>query len=84
MCIRDRAWAAVPGLEDSGWREVEVRVQAPAIEVSIDGQVILSQFLTNQVNFDFPAQVGFTAGTGYYHNLHLVDTLEVEQLVCGG
>ena len=78
------AWAAVPGLEDSGWREVEVRVQAPAIEVSIDGQVILSQFLTNQVNFDFPAQVGFTAGTGYYHNLHLVDTLEVEQLVCGG
>ncbi|MCO4745109.1 MAG: hypothetical protein KC912_09990 [Proteobacteria bacterium] len=77
------AWAAVPGLEDSGWHDVTVRVQAPAIEVIIDGNVVISEFLsTSTVNFDFPAHVGFTAGTGYFTNLHLVDSLEVEQLDC--
>lgn len=76
------AWAAVPELEDTGWHDVVVTIQEPAVEVTIDGNVVISAFMPGDVNFDFPAHVGFTAGTGYFHNLHLVDSLEVEQLVC--
>ncbi len=75
-------WAALPEMEDTGWHEMVVTVREPRVRVEIDGVTYLDDDVSG--NFDFPAYVGFTAGTGGQTNRHLIDSLEVTESICGG
>lgn len=75
------AWAVMPTVRDGAWHTLEVIVAEPRVTVSIDGTVLLDSDLAG--SFDFPAYVGFTAGTGSLTDRHLVDSLEVTRPVCG-
>ena len=46
----------------------------------IDGVVYMDQDVTG--NFNFPAYIGFTAGTGGATNEHLIDSLVVTESIC--
>ena len=74
------AWASLPEMEDTGWHVMEVEVLAPHVRVAIDGVDYIDTDLTG--HFDFPAHVGFTAGTGDSHNRHLIRSLEVTEYTC--
>lgn len=73
-------WVSLPEMEDTGWHDMEVQVEAPRVTVSIDGVTYIDQDITGF--FDFPAYVGFTAGTGGLTNAHLIDSLEVTDYAC--
>ncbi len=74
------AWAALPEMEDGAWHTMAVEVHAPRVTVTIDGVAYIDEDISGY--FDFPAYVGFTAATGSLTNYHLIDALEVTQLVC--
>lgn len=74
-------WAVVPELEDTGWHTLEVYVSEPHVTVILDGATVMDAELTGL--FNFPAYVGFTAGTGGDTNHHWIDALEVTRYVCG-
>lgn len=74
------AWATLPEMEDTGWHELVVEVNAPHVRVDIDGVTYIDDDLSG--HFAFPAYVGFTAGTGGQTNRHLINTLEVTESVC--
>lgn len=74
------AWAALPEMEDNGWHSVSVVVAAPRVTVEVDGTVYLDQPIAGDYNF--PAYVGFTGGTGAYTNSHRIDALVVTELTC--
>jgi hypothetical protein len=74
------AWAALPEMEDTGWHTMKVDVAEPHVTVSIDGTVYIDDDLPGL--FNFPAYVGFTAGTGQLTNTHLIDSLQVTETVC--
>lgn len=73
-------WAVLPEMEDTGWHTLTVRVSAPRLTVLVDGVTTIDQDVTG--HFDFPAYVGFTAGTGGDTNFHLIDALTVTQYTC--
>lgn len=73
-------WAVLPEMEDTGWHTMNVEVAAPHVRVQIDGVTYIDQNLSG--NFNFPAYVGFTAGTGALTNRHLIDSLEVTEPLC--
>jgi hypothetical protein len=73
-------WAALPEMEDTGWHTMKVDVAAPHVTVSIDGTTYIDDDLNGK--FNFPAFIGFTAGTGLKTNVHLIDSLEVTETVC--
>lgn len=75
-------WAALPEMENTGWHEMEVTVNAPRVTVSIDGVVYIDQDIPG--TYDFPAYVGFTASTGGSTNNHLIDALTVTEYICEG
>lgn len=75
-----RAWSALPEMEDTGWHLVEVHVDAPRLQVSVDGTSYIDQDIAG--TWDFDAYVGFTAGTGSLTNRHLVDSLQVTDYAC--
>ena len=74
-------WAELPEMEDTGWHTMRVVVTEPHVLVEIDGFPYIDDDLTGGV-FDFPAMIGFTAGTGSLTNLHLIDSLVVTEYVC--
>jgi len=79
-------WVVLPEMEDNGWHSMEVSVEAPFITIAIDEVIYIDQEITvggDAVGFDFPAYVGFTAGTGGLTNYHLIESLEVTEYVCG-
>jgi hypothetical protein len=73
-------WAVLPEMEDTGWHQMTVEVVAPNVRVNIDGVDYIDQALSGTLNF--PAYVGFTAGTGGLTNNHLIDALQVTDYVC--
>ena len=85
-------WSALPEVEDSGgvdeedWHTMSVLVGEEAgqpgrrVRVTIDEIVYIDEVLDG--HFDFPAYVGFTAGTGGATNLHLIDGLTVTESTC--
>jgi hypothetical protein len=73
-------WAELPEMEDTGWHAMRVVVGAPNVLIEIDGVAYLDSGLPG--HFDFPAVVGFTAGTGGATNKHLIDSLVVTELTC--
>ena len=73
-------WVPLPEMEDTGWHELEVLVEAPRVIVRIDGISYIDQDIEG--NFDFPAYVGFTAATGGLTNAHLIRSLEVTDYAC--
>ncbi len=73
-------WVALPEMEDTGWHHMVVEVAAPHVTVSIDGVTFIDEDLSG--NFEFPAYVGFTAGTGGLTNQHLIDSLQVTEYIC--
>ncbi len=73
-------WAALPEMEDTGWHQMSVNIEAPHLTVSIDGTVYIDADLAG--HFDFPAYIGFTAGTGGMTNAHLIDALTVTESTC--
>ena len=75
-----QAWTPLPEMEDTGWHSMTVEVNSPAVKVSIDGVTYIDQTFSG--NFNFPAYVGFTAGTGGLTNSHLIDSLEVTETIC--
>ena len=60
-------------MEDTGWHQMDVRVSAPHVTVSIDGVTYIDQDIEG--TWAFPAYVGFTAGTGGETNWHIIDSL---------
>ena len=74
-------WVPLPEMEDNGWHTMEVEVTAPRVVVRIDEAVYIDQDLAGF--YDFPAYVGFTAGTGGSTNNHWIRSLEVTEYVCG-
>jgi hypothetical protein len=74
------AWAEVPELEDTGWHEMSVIVADPRLIVIMDGVTYIDRDLSGY--FGFEGYVGFTAGTGSLTNRHMIDSLEVTELVC--
>ena len=75
------AWAILPEMEDNGWHTMRVVVDAPHVLAEIDGVPYIDQNITGGT-FDFPAAIGFTAGTGSVTNFHLIDSLVVTDFVC--
>ena len=73
-------WAVLPEMEDTGWHTMSVLVEAPHLTVQIDGETYMDLDLDG--HFDFPAYVGFTAGTGGQTNAHLIDALTVSESTC--
>ncbi len=73
-------WVVLPEMEDNGWHSMEVSVEAPFITVSVDEVIYVDQEVSG--SFDFPAYVGFTAGTGGLTNYHLIESLEVTEYAC--
>ncbi|MFZ5481634.1 MAG: hypothetical protein ACOZNI_33030 [Myxococcota bacterium] len=74
------AYVPVDELEDNGWHHVVVDVVAPHVTVTIDDVTWIDQDFEG--NFEFPAYVGFTAGTGQATNYHWIDALQVTDDVC--
>ena len=74
------AWAALPEMENTGWHQMSVDIEAPHLTVTIDETVYIDTDLVGL--FDFPAYVGFTAGTGGQTNAHLIDALTVTESTC--
>jgi hypothetical protein len=74
------AWAVLPEMEDSGWHIMTVVIEAPHLSVDIDGINYIDTDLGGY--FDFPAYVGFTAGTGGETNAHLIKALTVTESTC--
>ena len=74
------AWSAIDNMEDTGWHNLRVVVEAPHLLVQIDGTTYIDQELDGA--FDFNAWLGFTAGTGGMTNNHLIDSLEVTEAAC--
>jgi hypothetical protein len=75
-----QAWTPLPEMEDTGWHTMTVTVTAPHVKIAIDGDIYIDQELTG--HFDFPANIGFTAGTGGQTNFHRIDALEVTSYLC--
>lgn len=73
-------WAALPEMENNGWHSMQVNVQAPRVRVTIDGTTYINQDVSG--DFNFPAYVGFAAGTGSLTNNHRIDALVVTELSC--
>ncbi len=73
-------WAVLPEMEDTGWHQMSVNIEAPHLTVSIDNETYIDTDLAG--HFDFPAYVGFTAGTGGQTNAHLIDALTVTESTC--
>ena len=73
-------WSALPEMEDTGWHTMRVEVQEPHVLVEIDGVIYMDHDLSG--HFNFPAYIGFTAGTGGSTNKHLIDSLVVTETVC--
>lgn len=73
-------WASLPEMEDNGWHLMEVSVVKPRVQIAIDGITYIDQDLSG--HFDFPAYVGFTAGTGGNTNYHRIEALQVESFAC--
>ena len=59
---------------------MDVVVDAPRVTVTIDGVIYIDQDISGV--YAFPAYVGFTAATGALHHRHLIDSLEVVELLC--
>ena len=57
-----------------------IHVSDPMVRVEIDGNVLLDEPVVGQLNF--PAYIGFTAGTGSLTNYHLIDALTVTETIC--
>jgi len=75
-----QAWAALPEMEDTGWHHLVVRVAEPHVTVAIDDIVYIDQDIVGY--YEFPAYVGYTAGTGSLTNFHLIDSLLVTDYLC--
>jgi len=73
-------WAVLPEMEDTGWHIMNVTVNAPRVTVAIDDVTYMDADLIGF--FDFPAYVGFTAGTGGETNAHLIKALTVTESTC--
>lgn len=73
-------WAELPEMEDTGWHSMRVVVAAPRVLIEIDGVTYVDADLPG--HYDFPAVVGFTAGTGGATNTHLIDSLVVTEFIC--
>lgn len=73
-------WSSLPEMEDTGWHTMRVVVAEPHVLVQIDGITYMDQDVSG--HFDFPAYIGFTAGTGGSTNKHLIDSLVVTETVC--
>jgi len=77
---RPEAWVAAPELEDTGWHFMRVVVNAPNVQVFVDGKQYLDIYVAG--NFAFDGWVGFTAGTGDITNNHLIYDLTVTESRC--
>ncbi|MCB9760558.1 MAG: hypothetical protein H6739_12020 [Alphaproteobacteria bacterium] len=73
-------WTELPPMESNGWHTMEVVVNAPRVTVTVDAAVVMDQELSG--HFQFPAYIGFTAGTGSLTNRHLIQALEVIEFAC--
>lgn len=73
-------WSALPEMEDNQWHTMKVIVAAPHILAQVDGVTYLDTTVSGNLNF--PAYIGFTAGTGSLTNFHLIDSLTVTEMVC--
>ena len=73
-------WVELPEMEDNGWHSMRVLVQEPRVLVEIDNVAYIDQDVSGY--FNFPAYIGFTAGTGGATNNHLIDSLTVTETLC--
>lgn len=76
-----QSWATLPEMEDTGWHHMRVEVVAPHVYVEIDGVAYIDADLMGGA-FNFPAYIGFTAGTGGSTNAHKISSLMVTETSC--
>ena len=70
-------------LEDGAWHLVRVEVRGAAVEVTLDGAVVLTADVPGLRAF--PATMGFTAATGLFGNVQRVRGVNVADLrTCDG
>lgn len=73
-------WAPLPEMEDTGWHNMTVSINAPRIRVEIDGTAYIDSDIYGY--YSFPAYIGFTGATGGLTNNHLIDALTVTETAC--
>lgn len=76
-----KVWKPVHELEETGWHQVEITVDAPKVRVVIDDVLYLDEEVDG--DFDFPAYIGFTGSTGGQTNSHRIRGLTVSENICG-
>ena len=68
-------WAAIPSIEDMAWHDVTIEVEGDTVRVTLDGVEVLNGAITG---LDFRGgYIGFSGSTGYYHNYHRFDELQI-------
>ena len=73
-------WAPLPEMEDNGWHDMKVVVNAPRVTVTIDGVDFIDACSVGTPVF--PSYVGFTAGTRRCHQPSSHRSLTVTETVC--
>ncbi|MCP4675540.1 MAG: hypothetical protein GY854_08545 [Deltaproteobacteria bacterium] len=69
------AWAPVPNIEDMQWHTVTVEVDGVNVKVLLDSNEIIN---TDVPGFQFRGGfIGFSGTTGWGHNYHRFDNLEI-------
>jgi hypothetical protein len=63
-------------IEDLEWHELTVRLEAPRVQVWLDGDLRMDGDVDGFT--DFTGHIGFTASTGDDTNYHRIDDLQVE------
>lgn len=79
--VNPQFWVPLPEMEDTGWHDLRLTINAPHVVVEVDGVVYVDDDYPGFYGFD--AWIGFTAGTGGDTNAHRIDSLQVTELVCG-
>ena len=76
----ENVWGVLPDLRDTGWHTASVTVEGSQFEVVIDGVTYLDREVSG--DFAFPAILGFTAGSAFVSNAHLIDNVSYSESAC--
>ena len=70
-------WEEIPNIEDMQWHEVTVEINGIHVRVTLDGTEVIDGDVQG---LDFKGgYLGFSGTTGYYHNYHRFDDLQILQ-----
>ena len=76
----ENVWGVLPDLRDTGWHTASVTVEGSQFVVAIDGVTYLDREVSG--DFSFPAMLGFTGGSAFVSNAHLIDNVSYRASAC--